>query len=91
VQIVDELAPDASDADRMRLLLEQNVILQLQHLRTHPAVAARMARGDLKLHGWIYDIRTGSVLACDESGSRFVPVQERYADAIAEVDKTAPA
>lgn len=89
VQIVDELAPDASDADRMRLLLEQNVILQLQHLRTHPAVAARMARGDLQLHGWIYDIRTGSVLAYDESGNRFVPVQERYADAIAEANSPA--
>ncbi|MDH4108385.1 MAG: carbonic anhydrase [Gammaproteobacteria bacterium] len=85
VQIVDEIAPNASDSDRMRLLLEQNVILQLQHLRTHPAVAARLARGDLQLHGWIYDIRTGSVLAYDDPRGRFVPVQERYADAIADI------
>ena len=54
------------------------------------SVAERMARGDLQLHGWIYDIRTGSVLAYDESGNRFVPVQERYADAIAEANSPAP-
>jgi len=91
VQIVDELLPDASDADRMRLLLEQNVILQLQHLRTHPAVAARMARGDLQLHGWIYDIRGGSVLAYDERGNSFVPVQQHYAGQIAEITGNAGA
>lgn len=59
VEITREIGKDLNDHDRNLLLLEQNVILQLAHLRTHPAVAVRIARGDLRLHGWVYDIRDG--------------------------------
>lgn len=85
VDVVREIAPDADDEERMRLLLEQNVILQLQHLKTHPSVAARLARGDLALHGWIYDIRTGDVNAFDAESGMFVPVDEHYTDEIATI------
>jgi len=83
VDIVNEIAPDAGDDERIKLLLEQNVVLQLQHLRTHPSVAARLAKGDLTLHGWIYDIKSGGVTVWDESVNTFVPVDERYAKEIA--------
>jgi hypothetical protein len=32
----------------------QTVLVQLENLRTHPAVAARLAFGDLAIHGWVY-------------------------------------
>jgi len=83
VDVVDELAPDAGAEERMKLLLEQNVILQLQHLKTHPSVARRLARGNLNLHGWVYDIRSGDVGAYDENENAFVPVERRYADEVA--------
>lgn len=79
VEIVNETGVGKSDEERMQMLLEQNVILQLQHLRTHPKVAARLAKGDLQLHGWIYDIKTGDVLAYDDAQDIFIPVSERYA------------
>lgn len=82
VDIVNETAGDKPDAERMRLLLEQNVVLQLQHLKTHPSVAARLAKGDLELHGWVYDIKTGDVRAYDETSSSFIPVEQRYEGAI---------
>ena len=83
VQIVDTLGADLDEDARMRMLLEQNVILQLQHLKTHPAVAARLAKGDLTLHGWVYDIKTGEVQAYDEAENRFASVKERYASEMA--------
>jgi carbonic anhydrase len=85
VAIVDELGADMNDEERMKLLLEQNVILQLQHLKTHPSVAARLARGDLQLHGWVYDIKTGGVTAYDEASNRFLPVDIRYAEEMAKL------
>ena len=88
VDIVKELGAELDDDARMKMLLEQNVVLQLQHLRTHPAVATRLARGDLKLHGWVYDIKTGDVSAWDEESGSFEPVADRYA---AEVAKHATA
>lgn len=83
VDIVKELGEGKSEAERMNMLLEQNVILQLQHLKTHPTVATRLAKSDLKLHGWVYDIKTGGVNAYDETQRKFVPVNDHYAEEVA--------
>jgi carbonic anhydrase len=83
VDIVKELGADLSDDERMKMLLEQNVLLQIQHLKTHPTVAMRLARGDLKLHGWVYDIKTGDISAWDEGENTFRPVSDRYAAEVA--------
>jgi carbonic anhydrase len=52
-------------------LTENNVISQLKNLRSHPAVAARLAEGDLTLHGWVYHIGSGTVTALDEATREF--------------------
>lgn len=85
VDIVKETGADLSEAEQMDMLLEQNVILQLQHLKTHPSVAVRLAKGDLKLHGWVYDIKTGAVNAYDEEKNQFCPVDVRYAEEMAKI------
>jgi carbonic anhydrase len=53
---------------------EHNVIVQLRNLRTHPSVAARLAEGDLALHGWVYHIGPGTVTAFDEESKTFQPL-----------------
>jgi carbonic anhydrase len=58
----------------MRRVTEQNVLLQIQHLRTHPSVAAAMAREELTISGWVYEIGTGEVRICEEDGKGFVPI-----------------
>ena len=70
------LAALGGDVDRMRLLVEQNVLLQLAHLRTHPAVAAGVAEGRLLLHGWIYDIERGEIMVTDEASRATMTVEE---------------
>ncbi|MBS0205401.1 MAG: carbonic anhydrase [Planctomycetes bacterium] len=56
--------------------IEENVLVQLENLRTLPAVASRMVRGDLNLHGWVYKIETGEVFAYDVHQSQFVKLAE---------------
>lgn len=46
-------------------MTEENVVSQLDHLRTQPVVAARLAAGTLRIHGWIYDIAHGEIRAFD--------------------------
>jgi carbonic anhydrase len=58
----------------MERLIEANVMLQLDHLRTHPSVAGQMARGALALHGWVYDIGSGVVRMHDAALGRFEPI-----------------
>ncbi|QAX82298.1 Carbonic anhydrase 1 [Candidatus Pseudomonas adelgestsugas] len=55
----------ANESASMQALTEENVIAQLQHLRTHPSVALRMASGYLFIHGWIYNIETSDISAYD--------------------------
>jgi len=85
VDVVKGIAGDKDAGEQMQQLLQQNVLLQLQHLKTHPSVATRLAKGDLTLHGWVYDIKTGAVDAYDEESNKFVPVDQYYAEAIAAI------
>ncbi len=52
-------------------LAEKNVVKQLENLRCHPTVAARLEQGDLALHGWVYHIGTGAVTAYDRESRTF--------------------
>ncbi len=54
-------------------LTEHNVVAQLANLQTHPAVAARIGEGNLRLHGWVYHIGPGVVTVYDAGRSKFVP------------------
>lgn len=70
---VDERDPEPT-AGRLLALAETNVIAQLRNLRSHPAVAARLAEGDLALHGWLYHIGPGIVAEYSaESGAFETP------------------
>jgi carbonic anhydrase len=68
--------PDQTPQEWLSLLTERNVLLQIQHLKTHPSVAGAMARGELTVSGWVYDIGGGHVrIASDENSSVFVPLE----------------
>ena len=56
--------------------VEENVLVQMENLRTHPVVAAGLSKGKLKLHGWVYKIETGQVFAYDPERGQFVPLAE---------------
>lgn len=61
------------DAETLRAFVEENVRLQLVHLRTHPAVAAALARGAVELHGWLYVFEQGQILTMSHDGA-FQPI-----------------
>jgi carbonic anhydrase len=62
------------DHQMIETLTEQNVLLQMQHLKTHPSVAGAIAKRNLSISGWIYSIGTGEVrIACDGEQS-FTPI-----------------
>ncbi len=65
---------DEKPSELMRRLTEENVLLQMQHLRTHPSVAGAMAREELTISGWVYDIGKGKVRISDDGGRVFRPV-----------------
>lgn len=68
---VDYRDPNPSP-ETLLTLTEQNVIAQLKNLHTHPTVAARLAEGDLSLHGWVYHIGPGIVTTYDKESQTFM-------------------
>ncbi len=63
-----------SPKEMLDFAVEQNVILQLDNLRTHTCVAQAIDNGKLTLHGWIYDIETGGFKCYMPKTGSFVPL-----------------
>lgn len=74
--VVSTCQPNLEGGERVRAISLENVTTQINHLRTHPSVAAAMARGELALHGWFVDIHAGQVLGLDGTTGEFVPLRE---------------
>jgi carbonic anhydrase len=56
--------------------IEENVLMQIENLQTHPAVAVALAEDKLKLHAWVYEIETGEVFAFEDEAEQFLPLGE---------------
>jgi carbonic anhydrase len=63
------------EGDLLRIVTEQNVLLQMRHVHSHPSVAEAIARGKLRISGWVYDIAEGAVRINEDVGDRFEQVQ----------------
>jgi carbonic anhydrase len=75
LSVAESLAePDEKPSGLLWRLTRENVLLQLQHLRTHPSVAGAMAREELTISGWVYDIGKGEVSISEDGGRVFLPV-----------------
>lgn len=56
--------------------VKENVLVQLESLRTHPAIDEAVKSGNLRLHGWVYEIETGRVAGFDPENETFTYATE---------------
>lgn len=77
-KLVEEVyAPQGlSQEDLINIAIQENVLVQLEHLRTLPIVATALTKGELKLHGWVYKIQTGEVFGYDPDLGQFGRISE---------------
>ncbi len=66
----------ASEGDKLNDMVQENVIAQINNIRTHPSVAVALRKGSLNLHGWVFDIKTGAIHALEHQSRRFVLLSE---------------
>lgn len=69
-QIVD--AQNLTGEERHRAIVGQNVLQQLDHLKTYPSIIEALDAKRLKLHGWFYSLRQWSVSYYDWDKGRFI-------------------
>jgi carbonic anhydrase len=56
---------------RMTAAVEENVLVQLENLRSFDFVARRLDSGRLKMSGWVFEIATGEVYDYDPIAEQF--------------------
>ena len=67
--------PGVSGGELLKLTIEENVSVQLDNLRTHPAVATAVADGRIQLYGWVYEFQSGDVFALDAATNAFASIR----------------
>src|SRR4029077_5888153 len=62
-------------AARMTAAIEENVLVQLENLRSFEFVARRLDSGALKMSGWVFKIATGDVFDYDPVYEQFLQLR----------------
>ena len=75
-RVVRENYKDLEGVQLLSACVQENVLAQIENLKTHPAVAARLGRGEVNLHAWVYKIETGMVFSFDPDAGQFTPLTE---------------
>ncbi len=78
-------SPQNNQQINLRQLAQENILLQMEHLRTHPAVKRKMAEGNLRIHGWYYEFETGEVYLYNELEHTFIAFEQTVIDLLDKV------
>ena len=60
-RVIKENYKDCEGEALLNAAIEENVLTQIENLRTYPVVHSKLYRGELNLHAWVYKIETGGV------------------------------
>lgn len=71
------LDPELAPHNRLSQI---NVLQQLDHLRSHPIIHERIQKGQLRVHGWWFDIAQGSIYNYEEDRGNFVLIDEEMGE-----------
>jgi len=64
----------------LEVAIAENVLTQIDNLRTYPVIHSRLYQGRLKIYGWIYHIESGEVFAYDAADHTYVPLPQFFGD-----------
>ncbi|MGD1864561.1 MAG: carbonic anhydrase [Phormidesmis sp.] len=73
-ELVEEHYSHLPKAEKLSTLVAENVLTQIDNLKTYPSVRSHLHRNEVQLHGWIYNIVDGTVLTYDRANHTFVTI-----------------
>lgn len=74
VAIVTANYPELTREERLEITAEENVLVQIENLRTYPVVQKAAREGRLHVHAWFFEIATGAVFAYSPEREQFEPI-----------------
>jgi carbonic anhydrase len=69
-----------TDQELLEIAVAENVLTQIENLKTYPVVHSKLYQGKLHIYGWVYHIETGEVLAYDPISHAYVAPQSQLPD-----------
>ncbi|MBE7494843.1 MAG: carbonic anhydrase [Verrucomicrobiaceae bacterium] len=75
-RILEENYAHLSGSDLIDVAIREHVLMQIENLQTHPAVAVKLQRGELTLHAWIYLMEAGDILAYSTEDGGFASLTD---------------
>ncbi|PLS68261.1 MAG: carbonate dehydratase [Cyanobacteria bacterium M5B4] len=72
-RVIKDKCTTCNEEELVELAVAENVLTQLENLRSYPIVQEKLRAGKLNLYGWIYDIETGNVLIYNPDRGQFLP------------------
>ncbi|MDV2992686.1 MAG: Carbonic anhydrase [Chroococcidiopsis sp. SAG 2025] len=79
-RLVKENYKSYNTEELLEIAIAENVLTQIENLRTYPVVHSKLYQGKLKIYGWIYHIETGEVLAYDPDSHSYVHPQSQLGE-----------
>lgn len=67
-------AANLPQGERYLETIRANVLLQCDNLRSYPCVQDALRAGELQVHGWLYDVRSGALQAYDAATGQWYPL-----------------
>lgn len=61
-RIIKENYQDYEGEALLNAAIEENVLTQIENLRTYPVIHSKLYRGQVKIHAWVYKIESGGVV-----------------------------
>lgn len=71
--------PDLSPSKVISIATQENVLVQVENLKTHPCVQEAIHKSNLKIHAWVYKFESGDVFNYDPLAQQFFPILEHNA------------
>ena len=59
-------------SDELNSVTQENVFLQIRRLEQYPEISKRLAKGDIEIHGWVYEIGEGTIRYFNQEKEAFI-------------------
>lgn len=69
-----------SEEELLEIAIAENVLIQIDNLKTYPVIHSRIHQNKLQIYAWVYHIETGEVLAYDPETHSYIPPQSQIID-----------
>jgi carbonic anhydrase len=89
-RLVKENYSDREGEELLDITIAENVLTQIENLKTYPVIHSRIYQGKISLHGWIYHIETGEVFAYDPVSHAYLPPQSQIPNYEPDTDEMPP-